>query len=167
MWVNPLNCIVHVAPGPLGAERVQCSAKGHSWTHADGQVQDHGRSGKSASARRGGQAGEQAGGGGHVHGPPWWLGPTRVTSAKQLKAFPGSPRPATLLLSHKPYWGGGRAPPLHAYQHFQNASTSPFPPPLGSFPCLGVISNPIPTSPGGTSPVKGTDCNFFFSSLVK
>lgn len=142
MWVNPLNCIVHAAPGPLGAERVQCSAKGHSWTHADGQVQDHGRSGKSASARRGGRAGEQAGGGGwgHVHGPPWWLGPMRATSAKQLKAFPDSPRPATLLPSHKPCCGGGRAPPsmptsisrmppLHPFLHLWAHSLA-----LGSFP---------------------------------
>lgn len=38
MWVNPLNCIVHVALGhPRGQPR-QLSPQGHFWTHVDLQV---------------------------------------------------------------------------------------------------------------------------------
>lgn len=124
-----------------GGERVQCSAKGHFWTHADGQVLYHVRSGKSASARKGRRAGEQAGAASMAG--PGGRDPRRQLLQSSRKAFPSSPRPAKLFPCHKPCWGWGGAPPLPQRKHFQNASTPPFPP-LGSFPCLGHHFHPFP-----------------------
>lgn len=99
----------------------------------------------------GGRAGRRAGA--TSMASPGGQGPTLATSAKQLKASPFSPRPAKLLPFLIP------AEEETPTQHFQNASTPPFPP-QGSSPCLDHF-HLSPTSPRGISSVKGINFNFF------
>lgn len=99
----------------------------------------------------GGQAGEQARATSTASSagqdPPIW-----AISAKQLKAFLVSPRPAKQLPFPTTCW---ETP----YLCFQNAPTPPSPP-LGSALWQWLLA-PSPSSPRGMSPAKGTDCNFF------
>lgn len=95
----------------------------------------------------GGQAGRRA----SEQGPELELGPPWATSAKQLQDFLISPRPANLLSSFAPCWGD--TSPLASPECLHPTISSSTP--RGHF-------HPSPTSPEGISPVKGTDCNFFF-----
>lgn len=96
MWVNPLNCIVHVALGHGEGERTHCPAKGHFWTRAE-----------SASAiscvRSGGRASGQ--------GPRPWSALGAVTHVSNFckAAARSSPSPQDLLSR-----GEGARPYHHA-----------------------------------------------------
>lgn len=99
----------------------------------------------------GGRAGRRAGA--TSMASPGGQGPTLATSAKQLKASPSLQDQLSCSPSASP---AEEATPT---QHFQNASTPPFPP-QGSSPCLGHF-HLSPTSPRGIFSVKGINFNFF------
>lgn len=133
-------------------ERVQCSAKGHFWTHADEQVLYHVHSGRSASAKRGWQAGELAGamsmassGGRGLH---WQL------LQSSWKPFPSLQDRLNCSVPSPPAEEATPHPGFPECLHLTISSS-------GLILLLKGHFQPSSNSPKGISPVWGRDCNFF------